>query len=233
MRDISPERVRYRLTRMRDRIDEAIAALDDGQPVHEVLRGVMQDHERLARVGEPRREAGRERPVDDEPIDVEMAEALVAKHLPELHARLTDPDAAMPGLRSAAMQRIASRVRHVLAETEDDPELRVLKLTELQAGADVFDAVRRYREASRLGDSARTSAREALVAVIGAQFDARHAVARAELERLERRVDRMRADIERMDERRSAEIERMLERVDRAPERRERRRPTAPALGDG
>jgi len=238
VRDASPERVRGRLTRMRDRIDEAIAAIDDGQPVREVLRAVLQDHERLVRMGEPRRSMNRERPDETEPIDEAAAVALVAEHLPELHERLNDPGAALSAVRTAAMHRIGHRIQGVLAETEGDGELRALKLNELQAGADVFDAVRRYREASREGDSARAAARGSLVDVLGAQFDARHAVARAELDRLEQRVERMRSDINRMDGRRSAEVERMLERVERPPERREgerrdRRGPREPALGDG
>ncbi len=226
LRDITPERARHRLSRMRDRIDEAIAALDEGQPTHEVLRGVLQDHERMSRMGEPRRVTAREPSGELEPLSEEDAAALVKEHLPDLHARLTGSDAALPGLRSVAMQRIANRVRGVLGETEEDPELRVLKLAELRAGADVFDAVRRYREASQAGEDARATARDELVAVIGAQFDARQAVAQAELDRLEQRVERMRADIVRMDARRAEEIDRMLDRVERSPERRqgERRR---------
>lgn len=219
-REISVDRVRGRLVALRDDADRALAELDNGRPARDVLRSFAREHEWLARFSDARRPSGFGAPSDPTPLNDEGARSLVKEHLPDLYERLSNPNAAFPGVRSSAMDRIANRVQRVLADSEGDAELRDLMLAELRAGAEVFDAVRGIREASRLDEAAQTDARSYLESAVGIQLDARYAVARAELARLERRVNHMRDDIDRMDSRRGEEIQRMLERVGRSPERR-------------
>ncbi|GJM18460.1 MAG: hypothetical protein DHS20C14_06730 [Phycisphaeraceae bacterium] len=113
----------------------------------------------------------------------------------------------------------------MIDETEGDPELRELKIEEMRAGAEVFRMARELRGAHDQGEPAIAEARAGVESALNHQYEARLAVARAELERVRDRLGRMELDVARMGDRRGEEVDRMMERMLASPSRERSREP--------
>jgi small-conductance mechanosensitive channel len=133
--------------------------------------------------------------------------------LPGLSPRIDELDRTAPEQSGAFVERLGRRVHEVESQTEDDPELRALRMRELEAGMEVFEAMRSLRASFDRGDTSREEVVEALAVKLGAHFDARLAVTRHEVERLRERLARMEGELESMGDRRAAEVERMTDRM--------------------
>lgn len=230
------ERLQRRLDeseRATDRLREAIARLDAGDAGPDVARELgrefLQDRGRDGRrgmQGAPRggpRDRGegfapwRGRP---EPIsDAERAElrAFVQEHLPRLHDRMTMMAERNPEAAAAGLARLAPRLRDIQQGFDGGPVGRA-RLAEFQAGMDVIDAGRELRSAMRRDASEEdiASARASLRSAVEAGYDARLAVAEAEIIELEARVNELRERLADATSNRDADV---AQKVDELAER--------------
>lgn len=211
--------LRDRLERARASLEGAIARLDAGEPPREVARDVWwAAREDAGPRGEGRdRIAERRRPDREERPEVRLTQeefrTLILRRLPGLSPRIEELDRTAPDQAGALVERLGRRVHEVEAQTEDDPELRALRLRELEAGLEVFEAMRSLRASFDRGETTREEVVEALAVKLGAHFDARLAVTRHEVERLRERLARMEGELEAMGDRRASEVDKMTERM--------------------
>ncbi len=229
------ERLQRRLEetdRARERLRAAIERLDAGADQGEVARAIGRDiaRERLGsrddrrgdRRGGPRdRREGfapwRSKP---EPVsDAELAElrAFAKEHLPRLHERMEMLAERNPQAEAAGFARLAPRLREVMRGFDNGPVARA-RLAEFRAGLDVVDAGRALRSAMRrdANDGELATARADLRSAVEAGYDARLAVAEAEIVELEARVAELRERLASASQSRDADIS---EKVDELTDR--------------
>lgn len=224
--DALRERLERRLVETRaasQRLEAALAQLDAGDDARSVARELGREFARDAMEGRgarrpnmPGRDGGRgfrpwrDRPSAAEPLDADERArvlAMIERGMPETAERLarlreTDPEAA-----DAMLARLAPTLRNLLDRFGDGP-VGEARLAEFRAGRDIAEAGRHLRGLIRSNASpADIAAAEAdLAQRIERGYDARLAVAAAEIAELEARVASLRARLSSARENRDEEI---------------------------
>ncbi|MEO0715767.1 MAG: hypothetical protein AAFY58_02115 [Planctomycetota bacterium] len=230
------ERLQRRLEeseRATERLREAIERLDSGDDDNEVARTLGREflQDRAGDRANDRRDGrrgGRGGPRDrgegegfapwrgkPQPLSAEEQAELrtfVQEHLPRLHERMAFFAERNPEAAEAGFARLAPRLRNVMQGFDGGP-VALARLTEFQAGIDVVEAGRELRSALRRDatDAELAAARAALRSAVEAGYDARLAVAEAEIIELETRVAELRDRLASANQSRDADV---AEKVD-------------------
>ncbi len=215
-------------------LERAVAALDAGADPRAALDAIREPWRGPGpRSDDPRPDPQPDR-TGDQPRFVRLteeeltqAEAFVREHVPRIAARLDQARASDPEAARRMMFYLGPRIREVMRSQERGEDLFQARVEELGAMADVLDAMRAYREASRgpeRSPETLASARIALREVILRQFDLNITVQRIEMHDLERQLDERRAEIARRLEMRDRLVDEMLRRSTEDPRDGRRRR---------
>lgn len=132
-------------------------------------------------------------------------------NLPRIAERLDAIRATDPAGADMLMARLGPRVCDAM-ETRD-PEMRRLRLAEIQSGSDVLEAIRNLRAAKGADEATRDAAAEALRVALSAQFDARQGIQRREIQNIEKRLETLRAESERREASRDVVIDELVARA--------------------
>jgi len=206
------------MVRMQERVKQAIARLDAGDPVTDVMRDFGPLTRQILRGGEMggRREGGEgfegrgEEFLDGNrrnpngggrggamlsPEERVQVLAVIKEHSPEL-AKQIETLEANPGPTGRAMAgRLWHRLRDVVANRERSPELFKIKLHEIENGGRLIQAVRIFRESkSSLESTAEaTSKAEAKVReLLLEQYEIKARMRAIEIDELTKRLESMR-----------------------------------------
>lgn len=209
------------LERQSHRAREAIERLDKGEDPATIAREIWRGGRLLPADdgGRPTQERGNE---SMGPEQREEMLALIREHMPLLHRRMEDVQRREPVLAGRLLRVLGPRIREAMTVRKSDPELFKLKLTEIQSGGMVIEAVRAYRATLRNADNPSAADRLAeatsdLKAALQAQFDAKVAVQAREIDRLALRLEGMKKDLTEKRARREAEIEETFDQVRQEP----------------
>ena len=202
------------LDTFRGNIAGAIAKLDAGEPIEDVLAEMPRLNEWIRRAASARGPmaggpegllgAGGDRPKPGsperaEPIGPERQKELrefVGERFPRLHERFAALRDANPEVADRMFARIAPRVDEIQKLWRNDPDAAELKISEMQSGLDVLGARRTLMEAMRSEDAGDDqAAKAAMVRAIGKHFDAKIALREHEITKLEKQIERLRGDI--------------------------------------
>ncbi|MFA6044986.1 MAG: hypothetical protein WC718_08385 [Phycisphaerales bacterium] len=123
--------------------------------------------------------------------------------------------------RDRVLERLAPRILDAMAAKRRDPELFESRAVEIQAGLDVFDAVRAYRDAARddkAPDHATKleTATKNLRSALERGIDARDKVRDREIDLLAKRVEKMRSELEKQRSDRDAKVADELKRIQKS-----------------
>lgn len=206
-----------RTKRTQERMERAIAELDEGAEPREVVRML--------------RETREERPWSREVSDDDRARALgfLREHAPQMAERLGAVIESGGAMGDRMVARIASELREVDHARARDPEIGAARERALVTGLALRMTHERYRESKRRGDEeAAEKARAELRDLIGTQFDLEARMRGFEIERLRDRVERLQTELDEHAAKRDDVIDKHLERLVRGGppddgERRERR----------
>ncbi len=229
---------------IRERLDDAIARLDRGEPFDSSLADgrlfpagdEAPDSARWQRGGRPEGGApgagmgGPPQPPSAE--EVRRLRVFVDEHLPMLARRLREAERDDPQASPRMIGRIAPRLREALDSRERSPEVFRLRVQELEQGFQLLDAARRTRrviESEGPGSPAAIDARARFRELAATHYDTQVALQREEVADLERRLTDLRAELDRKTNNRDAEID---ERVDEVLLRSRPDRAPAPERGD-
>ncbi len=222
--DVLRQRLQRRLDETRreqQRLERALAALDEGRPAPEAT----------AELRPPDRREGERRPggwrsartdelgpePDAPPPTPEAIRAFIGEHLPALAENLRTVESVAPDGAGRIVERLAPRITEVIVAQRRDERLGNLKLAELKIGARVIDAARQAREtigdASNLSESEENTLRTSLVELLSTQARIRDDVRLREIELLEAQAATMRAEVLANEEGRDDEIARLADRM--------------------
>jgi len=232
------QRLREELQASRDRADAAIKRIDEGADPVQVReqmdrdsggrgpwragRGLRNDgKDRDGPEGNDRRSPrpfGSDSPFELTPEEREQMLRFLEEHAPRVGAKLREMDGATPDVVTRLITRMRPRLREVMEAGPGDPAGHELRLTEFRSSLDVMWARRAADEARKSGDSgAHRARRDELRTALAAHFDAQVALQEHEADRLARRVEKLRADLQD----RRASKDRIVDRELEGPARRE------------
>lgn len=140
----------------------------------------------------------------------------LTEHLPRVGARLTELSKTSPEM----VERLLGRMRPRLAELrsiQHDQDLFELKVRELEGGMRIMDARRAYHEAKASGSPDSQSKETELRSALSQQFDTQLAIQKQEVDRLSKRVETLRNEVEKRQSDRDAAIDRQM--IDAASDR--------------
>lgn len=222
----SPERLRERLEgRLADleeeraRIEGAIAKLDEGAGGMEVMRELRPD-----RMDGPPEWEGPERGPGDGARDgaplteaeKERVRAFIEEQNPQMAARLRELRETRPELAERLLERATPRIRELMRLREENPELFGLRTRSMRLGLELREAA---MTAHRLIDAEGEASASALAAMaeverlVRERAEVEVSVRRAELDALERRLERLRAEVEGAGDGVDALVEREMDRI--------------------
>jgi len=165
--------------------------------------GVRGDDRFLDGTGGPRGERLRrfrgthaDRPEAVERLDEALS--LIEETNPEMHARLVELRKNNPERFRRAMTRAAPRLREFARLREHDPEGFELRRQELQISREIFQLLRRVAgaEPNDLTADALQDVQDRLEVLIAQQFEIRIEQGQRHIERLEQRLERLRAEVD-------------------------------------
>lgn len=204
-------------------LQRALDRLDAGDSPHEVFGELRRGQARAERsLREPSGDEGeiergrlRRGQRDEDRPQRERVLSAMREHMPSLAERIVALRDEDPERAQALLDRLGPAFREALELRERDPELAGLKVEQLRANLEMYRASRALHAAGEGDDAqAKDRARRALVEALHNSFDAHLAVAHAEVERLEQRLDRLRRDIEQRERQRQTLIDAQLRRLD-------------------
>ncbi len=142
-------------------------------------------------------------------------EALKAR-APRVFERVQSLREQSPEQSDRLLMRLAPRIRQIEEMQREDPELATLMIVELQANLELTAAAHDMRvlmQRDDVSDERIAEARERLREAMRRSFDAHLAIKKHELERLEGRIESLRAEIDRRQSMRDDYIDRQVERI--------------------
>jgi hypothetical protein len=210
--------------RRQERLEAALKKLAEGASVEDVRRETegprppggpreLRGNRGMGGPGRPGEGRGPEQGPPLEKLSREDVIATLEKTNPEVGARFRKAMVDNPQGTERIIDRMEPMVREMKAER--DPEMRQLRVENLQNGFELVGATRAFGEAFRVdANSADTrSAGEKLRGLLGTHFDLRTKMHQQEIVLLERRVVELRKDLERQLQEREKFIERRMEDV--------------------
>ncbi len=160
--------------------------------------------------------------------------SLIEETNPEMHARLIELRENNPERFARAMRRAAPRLKELATLREHDPEAFELRRRELQISREIFQLLRRVAGAAPddLTADMLEDIQNRLEVLLAQQFEIRIQLGQRHIERLEERLEKLRAEINNRLERRDQLIDdraaellrKALERGPLTPDDRPRRR---------
>jgi len=164
--------------------------------------------------------AGRERPRagGDKPPgpitaeDRERALQFLREHLPRVGGRVTELAKTSPKLADQMLSRFSAKIPELRA-VQHDQELFELKVREMEGGLKIWEATRGYRDAASAKASDVESKKSELREALSSQYDAQLAIQRRHADRLAKRIDSLREDIQKRQADRDSTIDRQIEDV--------------------
>ena len=236
---VNPDALRDRLNRsilhaqqMIERSTAAITKLDEGASPSEVLSEMrLQGIARLGPRTANQRDNAQEQPVLGSPtegenpppmvrqghsrptISLEATDHFMEQNFPKLWESIELVRAADPRSAERLFGRMQPQIHEILLLTKSQPDLAKIKLQEMRAGLDFVEASGVYRRILKnpaASDTAKAQARETLYRLAGERFDAQMKSKLFEVQRLEARLNELKASVEDIESRRDVEIERML-----------------------
>ncbi len=210
------DRVEARLDEIRKEealLQDALRALDNGEPPAGVLRDVMRGarDERLGRFGD----GPEERPIDLAELTPERrAEILnfVKEMTPPLGERIERELRESPERADAIYLRLAPRVLPQIELRERDPELFDLRAESMRLDWQIRAASMALR---RAGDENAASARERLKGLVAKRVDLTMKERSLMIDRFDRRIAAMREELAEERSRRDAIVEEKLGEIER------------------
>jgi len=228
------------LQRRERTLRDALARIERGEAPAGVLSAIEDEPRRGSRGGEFRRRAaddagpgGPDEPSLDRegpdwapralsPEQRERSIAFLRQHLPTLAARFNALQERNAAFADRMLSRMTPGIREAQSAERDDPELFELRLDEMRNGLSIMDATKKARDLASSADGSdadRRAAEAELREALERQFDIRSRVQSREIERLERRLARLREDLAEKRGRRDSFIDGVIEQVRRAPPR--------------
>lgn len=227
----TPEQFRARLERrledtrfIEQRLEAAIASLDAGTSPDDVMRTLFQPREG-DRPGEPRDfdqpwRGGPDQRAPLTPEERDQLNAFIAQHMPRVAVWMAELERDDPRMLDAIRNRMAPQLRELQRMHERDPEGAQVRTDEVVATLGVMRAVRLYRASvnaaaanASTDNPAIAQTRSDLRDALAAQFDARLAASRHEVEALGKRIKSLEADIASQTDNRDAHIDAALDRI--------------------
>jgi hypothetical protein len=223
------ERVEARLAEVRKEealLQDALRALDQGEPPASVFRDVMRGarDERFERFGD----GPDERPIELGELTPERRSEIMAfinEMTPQLGERIERELEENPDRADAIFMRLAPRVLPQIELRERDPELFDLRAASMRLDWQIRAGAMAMRRAQ--GEEATAEARERLKGLIAQRVDLTIKERALMIDRFERRVASMREDLAKERERSDAIVEEKLGEIERGefrgPDDRDRR----------
>lgn len=207
---------------MQERFEAALKRLDAGAPTQDVLTSVEPagrfprsgppgppgDHNgRTRRAGTPGQEPG----PSAQPMDRDAILVFMDRHNPEMAARFRSALKDNPAAGERLLARVEPHIRELQAEK--DPEIRSLRLSEMQNGWEIMSTGRQLTDSFRkkAADDDQAKIRATLSDLIGRQFDLQVKLHEREIASLEGRITQLRTE---MSEQLSKRDSYITERVD-------------------
>lgn len=233
---LDPEALRIRLERMISRGKEmaergqaALDKLDAGAPASEVLNELRSDdanrrgRDEPGLKGEDPRRAGPEGAPPQQGIsDHRLIHAFLQQEFPNLWANISPIVEQDPRSAARLVERMAPQIREILVLKRSQPELAEIKTQQMRVRLDFVEASRLYRQAignQNATDSDRADALERIRVLAAQRFDADLRAKQFEIDRLEARLDELRASLNSYEDRRDTEIQQMTAFEQRNAER--------------
>lgn len=233
---LDPEALRIRLERMISRGKEmaergqaALDKLDAGASASEVLNELRSDDanrrgrdEPVQKGEEPRRAGPDGAPPQQGISDHRHIHAFLQQEFPNLWANISPIVEQDPRSAARLVERMAPQIREILALKRSQPELAEIKTQQMRVRLDFVEASRLYRQALGNHDATDSDRADALdrIRVLAAQrFDADLRAKQFEIDRLEARLDELRASLSSYEDRRDTEIQQMTAFEQRNAER--------------
>lgn len=223
------ERVEARLREIRNEeaiLQDALHALDKGEPPAGVLRDVMRAarDERFERFGD----GPDERPVDLAELTPEKRAAIlnfVRETTPQLAERIEGELEENPDRADAIFLRLAPRVLPQIELRERDPELFDLRAASMRLDWQIRAGAMAMRRAQ--GEQATADARARLKGLVAQRVDLTITERALMIDRFQRRIASMREELAGERERRDAIVDKKLSEIERGefrgPDERDRR----------
>lgn len=146
------------------------------------------------------------------PEDRERALQFLRDHLPKVGARLTEMAKSSPKLADQMLGRFSVKIPELRA-AQHDQELFELKVREVEGGLRIMEAMRAYRDAITRKAPDVESKRSELREAFTNQYDTQLAIQKRDADRLARRIEALREEIQERQADRDATIERQLDEV--------------------
>ena len=243
--DIEKPELRDRLERMREfasrileKTDAALQQLDGGADPSEVVRSI-----RTPEMRDRLRARDARRLADDQggdaslgPEQLERVRAFIADELPGVDEPLSRVERLGPDAGQRLLRRLAPRVLDILDTREDDPELAGSMLTELRAGLEFVESMRRYRQALRAGieDGGELDAIEQEIRdAARTRFDAQVLIKKHEINQLMARLSSLSGALDELITQRDERIDAQVDSATRLPLRGRMNRPSRAPDGSG
>lgn len=221
------ERLELRLADLdeeRARIQGALAKLEGGAPPLEAIRTLRSegmDGPGPGGWGDGPRGEHRDgrRPDGDAPLtDEERARVMefIENENPSMAARIRDLKEDRPEVAQRMLERATPRIRELMRLQERNPELFDLRTRAMRVGLDIRrSAIAAHRLVEAEGEDSPAAAEKMadVERLVRERADLEVAIKRAELDEFERRIERLRSELERASDDREALIERELDRV--------------------
>lgn len=139
---------------------------------------------------------------------------------PEIGKLVDEIAGANPALGDRAIDGLGARMHELRELRERDPAMFDLRRAEVRGALEMMRSARQYAEAASVNDPARvTAAEKDLRERMAAQFEARAKIQQKQISDLERRLDRMRKDLDGVQTRRDAIIDERLDALKRGATR--------------
>lgn len=223
---LDPAALRIRLERMISRGKEmaergqaALDKLDAGAPASEVLNELRsvepnrRGRDEPGSKGEDPRRAGPEGAPPEQGIsDHRQIHAFLKSEFPALWANISPIVEQDPRSAARLVERMAPQIREILALQRSQPELAQIKTQQMRVRLDFVEASRLYRQTisdPKATDSDRADALDRIRVLAAKRFDVDLSAKQFEIDRLEARLDELRASLSSYEDRRDDEIQQM------------------------
>ena len=228
-------------SRILEKTDAALEQLDGGADPSEVVRSI-----RTPEMRHRLRARDARRPADDQggdasgaslgPEQLERVRAFIADELQGVDEPLSRVERLGPNAGQRLLRRLAPRVLDILDTREDDPELGGSMLTELRAGLEFVESMRRYRQALRAGieDGDELDAMEREIRdAARTRFDAQVLIKKHEINQLMARLSSLSGALDELITQRDERIDAQVDSATRLPLRGRMNRPSRAPDGSG
>jgi hypothetical protein len=227
---LDPAALRLRLERMiargQDMVDRgqaALAKLDEGSSATDVLNELRMDDSprRVKQPNDPQAQ-GPEGAPPQVKNDLQEIHAFLKAEFPELWSKLSPIVEQDPRSAERLLGRMAPQIREILALQKTQPVLARIKTEQMRVRLDFVEASRLYRQAisdPSATDSDRANALERIRVLAAKRFDIDLSAKQFEIDRLEARLDELRASLTTFEDRRDVEIQQMTTFEQRNAER--------------